>query len=73
MFSLNPGQISDVIKWNKKYIFFEVIEKKAPGIRGLKEVERYILRKLEKEKMERLKDSYLRKAGVRILANDLAH
>ena len=67
IFSLKPGQISDIVQFNKKYFIFKVIDRKGAGIRPFEEVKPSIIKRMEARKLAVLKEGQLRKAGVRIL------
>ena len=67
VFSLKPGQISDIVQFKTEYFIFRVIDRKGPGIRPFEEVKSSIIKRMEARKLVMLKQEQLRKAGVRIL------
>lgn len=67
-FSLEKGQVSDIIKTAAGYEVIKLMDKKAASIRPLDEVKDRIKMHLTRQQRHEVKQRYYKKAGVKILA-----
>jgi parvulin-like peptidyl-prolyl isomerase len=65
-FSLEKGEISDVIKTEAGFEIIKLMDKKGGGLRPLDEVEQGIKMTLTNAKLEQEKQHYYKKAGVKV-------
>ena len=70
-FSLEKGQISDIIKAEAGYEIIKVVDKKGGEVRPLEEIKQLLRMRLRKERFEQEKERYYKKAGVKIFAQAL--
>jgi foldase protein PrsA len=66
-FSLEKGQISDIIKTEAGYEIIKLVNKKGGQVRPLEEIKELVRMRLTKQKFDQEKQRYYEKAGVKIL------
>jgi peptidyl-prolyl cis-trans isomerase C len=69
-FSLERGQVSDIMKTKEGYQIVKLIERRGGEVPPLSKVDETIKRMLMKQKFEKEKEKYYKKAGVEIIGQD---